>query len=370
MVSVLSLRVLLAASAVPGTTVALPASAAQAYSLSVVHEFPASYAQTPKGLALASDGNLYGSTSATQGSRGTVFRFSSGGVFSTVAIFNYAREGGPFGAPFVGHDGSLHGVAFDGGPGGGGTVYRIDPSGAITTQYAFDGTTGLNPASLVQAPDGGLIGVAVNGGANNGGTVFRLAPDNRLSVLASCGVHDCYLPTSVFRAAEGTIYGTAEGDTSGYKNHGQIFQATPSFHTAFSFNRTRANTPIGLLPGPNNTIVGLTNDFQAGRQTFFSFRPPHTVRLVGSYAFPLGGPRGLTLGGDGNYYGTLIGDVKHAGGIFRLTPAGTFSVVATFDGTNGAGPEAITSGSDGALYGTTDQGGATGGGVIFRLSLQ
>jgi uncharacterized repeat protein (TIGR03803 family) len=55
--------------------------------------------------------------------------------------------------------------------------------------------------------------------------------------------------------------------------------------------------------------------------------------------------------------------------VYQLTPAGAFRIVATFNGKDGAGPDQLALGADGALYGTTETGGATGGGVIFKLTL-
>jgi uncharacterized repeat protein (TIGR03803 family) len=66
-------------------------------------------------------------------------------------------------------------------------------------------------------------------------------------------------------------------------------------------------------------------------------------------------PKFLALSKDGNLY--------------QLTPAGAFHIVATFNGTDGAGPDELALGADGALYGTTEVGGSTGGGVIFKLTL-
>ena len=104
-----------AASAAPGAPRGI--AAAPGFTLSVVHEFPQALSETPKYLALSKDGNLYGATSAVGSSNGTVFRLSRGSAYTTIATFDYARDGGPFGAPFLGTGGSLYGMTFDGGPG-------------------------------------------------------------------------------------------------------------------------------------------------------------------------------------------------------------------------------------------------------------
>jgi uncharacterized repeat protein (TIGR03803 family) len=84
-------------------------------------------------------------------------------------------------------------------------------------------------------------------------------------------------------------------------------------------------------------------------------------------------PKGSLLrASDGNVYGTTAsGGAFDAGTIFRLTPAGGFAVVHSFDGTDGAHPQAgLIQATDGNLYGTTEFGGPdSNGGVVYRVTL-
>jgi uncharacterized repeat protein (TIGR03803 family) len=91
------------------------------------------------------------------------------------------------------------------------------------------------------------------------------------------------------------------------------------------------------------------------------------------------GPLALVRGIDGNFYGVTADGGSHAGGtIFRITPAGTLQTVYDFcsqylcaDGDN---PQWLMLGSDGNLYGTTSEGGdatcngGTGCGTVFKLN--
>ena len=89
--------------------------------------------------------------------------------------------------------------------------------------------------------------------------------------------------------------------------------------------------------------------------------------------YPLGG---LTLGPDGNLYGTTNGTNKKGasgavyGNIFKITPTGAgFTVLHTFSNTDGAYPAGpLVLGTNGNLYGTTTQGGTHGGGTVFMIS--
>src|SRR5262249_49532806 len=89
-------------------------------------------------------------------------------------------------------------------------------------------------------------------------------------------------------------------------------------------------------------------------------------------------PERLTLGADGNFYGTApspwVG--SDYGSVIRLTTNGVLTTLVSFNGTNGAGPgTALVIGSGGSFYGTTSGGGTgyvdsrhAGLGTVFRVT--
>ena len=108
--------------------------------------------------------------------------------------------------------------------------------------------------------------------------------------------------------------------------------------------------------------------------------PPTAVPLYTFTDIPDGlGPQSRLLqGSDGNFYGTTTGGGSFGfGAIYRLTPAGKLTVLASFPNTQGgskhpSGPlvEGLnTDGTpNGAFYGLTDQGGDTGAGTVYLFA--
>ena len=90
-----------------------------------------------------------------------------------------------------------------------------------------------------------------------------------------------------------------------------------------------------------------------------------TIQTICS--FTSGAASGLTLGNDGNFYGTTeeggITNVTFQSGmgtVFRITSNGTLTALASFNFTNGVFPNGLlTLGNDGNFYGTTGEGGIT-----------
>ncbi len=137
------------------------------------------------GLVQATDGNFYGTT-YLQGDAGfgTVFEITSSGALTTRYTFTGGNDGGnPWGGLVRAADGNLYGTTQNGGLYGFGTVFRIAPTGVLTTVAQFDGYTGSAPsATLIQATDGNLYGTTLNGGIFNEGVVFRVGISGPLQI--------------------------------------------------------------------------------------------------------------------------------------------------------------------------------------------
>ena len=136
------------------------------------------------GLVQANDGILYGTTSFGGANLdfGTIFKVTTNGVLTDLFHFHFTDGARPASKLIFGPDGNLYGTAVSGGSLGSnpfssglGAVFRITTNGAFTPLVLFQGTNGANPqASLVLGPDGNLYGTTVNGGPGGGGTIFRI----------------------------------------------------------------------------------------------------------------------------------------------------------------------------------------------------
>jgi uncharacterized repeat protein (TIGR03803 family) len=183
--------------------------------------------EVPNGLVLASDGNFYGTTQGGGANGyGTVFKITPSGALTTLYSFcaqtNCTDGAEPGAALLQANDGNLYGTTDSGGSiGGDGTIFKITLEGALTTLHTFcaqgtcdDGSAPISP--LVQATDRAFYGTTGNAGANNYGTIFRITSEGDLTTLHSFNGSDGGdVKTGLFQATNGNLYGTAADGGSG-----------------------------------------------------------------------------------------------------------------------------------------------------------
>src|SRR5262249_3946219 len=112
-------------------------------------------------------------------------------TFTTLAKFDWGNGGFPQEMVLVqGTDGNLYGATYGGRIttcsylevyDGCGTIFKMTPSGMLTTLYYFCSQTGCpdgsNPqGALIVGENGNFYGTATFGGANDGGTFFKITP--------------------------------------------------------------------------------------------------------------------------------------------------------------------------------------------------
>ena len=138
----------------------------------------------------------YGTTAGGEANGdGTVFKITPSGTLTT--LYNFCSQSGcadgsePEGALIQATDGDLYGTTAAGGPNNQGTVFKITPCGTLTTLHTFCSqgypcTDGADPeGALVQATDGNFYGTTIVGGAYNpgAGTIFQITPAGTLTTL-------------------------------------------------------------------------------------------------------------------------------------------------------------------------------------------
>jgi uncharacterized repeat protein (TIGR03803 family) len=300
---------------------------------------------------------------------------------TTLASLNGTDGVAPFYVALVqGRDGNLWGAAQEGGNRGCylgcGTIFKMSPSGHLSTIYSFTGTgvEGYSPwAGLVLGVDGNFYGDVTSGGAGGYGSVFKLTPAGVLSVLASFNSTHGSTEQALAQGTDGSLYGTTlGGGTFGY---GTIFKLTltGTSTTLHDFDSTDGAYPYdSLVQGTDANFYGTADAGGTNNGgTIFKITPAGHFTLLYSFGtegdLPLAG---LVQGSDGDFYGTTFhgGDFGY-GTVFKITAAGAFTSLMNFDDSNGAYSEApLVLGTDGNLYGTTSQGGTNGGGTIFQIN--
>jgi uncharacterized repeat protein (TIGR03803 family) len=258
-------------------------------------------------------------------------------TFTTLHSFDATDGDDPQGGLVQATNGKLYGTTYGGGANGAGTVFKITPSGTLTTVYSFCAQSGCSDgaypyATLVQATNGSLYGTTTGGGANGDGTVFKITPGGVLTTLHSFDVTDGYLPyTALVQASNGDLYGTTvQGGANGA---GTVFKITPSgtLTTLYSLC-SQSNCADGY-----DVTAALV---QATDRSFYG-----TTVLGGANCIPDGG----------------------CGTIFKITPGGALTTLYNFTGgTDGENPETgLTQDTNGKFYGTTQ----AGNGTIYSLSV-
>jgi uncharacterized repeat protein (TIGR03803 family) len=111
---------------------------------------------------------------------GTVFKVTPDGALTTIYTFcakiACADGSTPRGALSLGSDGNFYGTTYYGGTSNQGTVFKITPSGVLTTLHSFHGWDGRYPIGGVsQASNGAFYGTTTSGGSGGKGTIYRLS---------------------------------------------------------------------------------------------------------------------------------------------------------------------------------------------------
>jgi uncharacterized repeat protein (TIGR03803 family) len=297
--------------------------------------------------------------------------------------FTTAEAQCPNGALLLSKDGSLYGMTQYGGSNGKGTVYALDPSGALRVLHNFGRgkSDGATPNGSLIEVDNVLYGVTRAGGASNRGVAFKLTKQGRFTLLHSfAGDIDGVWPQGpLVLATDGNLYGTTGNE--GVSLGGTLFRMDTAGNVTTLWNMERNGAgPYdprgGLMQASDGRLYGTSLGGGARDDgTVYSYDLDGTRTIVHDFgsttaSFP---DSGVMQGRDGAFYGTTHSDSWDAtGDAFRVTAAGDYSEPHHFSNAAGEGwgPEGrLVEPNDDVFLGTTDIGGTYSGGTLYRMTL-
>lgn len=365
-------------------------------------------------IAQGRDGNLYTTTSGGGcDSNGAAFKITPSGKLTLLHSFNPGEDGSdPQSGLTLGTDGAFWGTTEAYGAFSNGNIFTMTPSGTLTPLYSFcaqeNCTDGGNPiAPPVQGMDGNFYGMTVDKGdvfictyGNSGcGVIYRITPAGKYEVIHTFDQTNGANPDdALLLGTDGNFYGTTfyGGSINGvYNGNGVAFKVTPQgkYTPIYVFCAQAGcldggQPTAGLVQGTDGNFYGTTlaggthlySNFFGG--TIFKLTPAGQYTVLYNFCNqPNCADGGNAIGGliqatDGNFYGTAqVGGANGNGVIFQITPQGQYTVLHSFDYNDGDAPEApLTQGTNGILYGETTYGGTgpcinTRCGVFFSLDM-
>jgi uncharacterized repeat protein (TIGR03803 family) len=317
-------------------------------------------------------------------------------TFTVLYNFTGGSDGGyPYGGLIQDANGNLYGTTSAGGASNYGTVFKVTPTGTETVLYSFaGGSDGKYPyAGVILDSEGNVYGTTYQGGASNDGTVFKVNASGGESVLHSFtgGTTDgCNPGSGLIFDSQGNLYGDTQ--LCGASNYGTVFEVTPAGQEtvlhSFAAGMTDGAEPFyGSLLLNNGYLYGVTQHGGTGNGcnlncgVLFKLSMSGTLTVLHSFAnspdgsFPFGTP---VMDAEGSIYGTTeAGDQDELGIVWKMNRNGTETILHSFFGgaEDGAAPEGgvVLDSQGGAavggnLYGTSEAGGASGNGIVYKLS--
>jgi uncharacterized repeat protein (TIGR03803 family) len=211
------------------------------------------------------------------------------------------------------------------------------------------------------------------------GIAFRAARAQTFSVLYNFGSHngDPWNPQwsgIIAQGQDGNLYSTAPQD-----GDGSVFSISPGGTLkvvyAFSGGSDGLSPSGGLSLGTDGNFYGTTSGGGFAPGTIFKVTPSGTLMTLYTFTNGLDGsdPTAPPIEGlDGNYYGTAANGNQGQGfygSVYKITPSGTFTTLRSLDINDGAFPEdPLVQSTKGILYGTTEAGTSNNEGDTFSIT--
>lgn len=307
-------------------------------------------------------------------------------TYKVIHSFAVSDGASPYAGPTLDASGNVYGTTYLGGSTGNGSVYKLSPRGsswAFRSLHSFTaGGDGSGPGfGSLAIRRGALFGTTEGGGYF--GTAFEVwhAGAWKEAVVHSFGTgQDGAQPLNgVTFDATGNFYGTTS--LGGAYGNGVVFEGKRSgkkWTESVIYSFTDANPVAGVTFDTHGNLFGTTSfGGSSGDGVVFKLsRSGSGWKETVLYTFQGGNDGQHPVGGvildqSGNIYGsTFQGGASGGGTVYKLSHSGkgwTLTTLYSFSG--GAGPyNKLTFDAKGNLYGSTNGDGANGFGSVFKLT--
>jgi uncharacterized repeat protein (TIGR03803 family) len=314
--------------------------------------------ETPlAGLAMDSNGNLYGTTSAGGANgTGTVFEIPASSLHSLLILGSFAA-GSNVATTFtaggsgvvVDSSGNVYGITASGGANGTGSVWElaagssnvnnVGGSGSPTTIASFAALPGMapftngtganpDPYQALVLSGGTLYGTTDAGGVHGDGNIFSLSTTPASPIVDMADFASALGPFegSLVMDGRGDIFGASTA--GGSSSDGTIFELENeaiAITNVLSFSGADGQTPTGpLIMDANGDIFGTTLAGGGAGKDGTAYEVADgsgTVTTLEAFANPTGLSSGLVEDGNGDLFGATNGGGNNGtGSVFELIP--------------------------------------------------
>jgi uncharacterized repeat protein (TIGR03803 family) len=258
----------------------------------------------------ASDGNYYGIAQDMDAPTGYVYRVTPSGLMSTLYSFPSGTFVDYFPAPLLqADDGNLYGAVPTAGANGAGIIYKLTLDGQYTLLYTFPNLNSGGPTALIEGSDGNLYGATLGAFVDGGvGQFFRISKSGQFESLYSLNepARDGVCMCDMVLGSDGIIYGTTQG--GGATGAGAVFALDVGLPKPQPWAKE-----FGPQSGPAGTRVRIWGSNLLSPSVEFNDVP--AVDVAGS------GP---------NYVWATVPEGATTGPITVTTPGGTNTTHASF----------------------------------------
>jgi uncharacterized repeat protein (TIGR03803 family) len=334
--------------------------------------------QQPIPLTQGRDGNLYGmSYSGGTSNGGTAWRIGPTGSYATLYDFpSGSFNNNPINGLALALDGNFYGTTVFLGKNNEGEIFKLTPAPVLTDIYDFasgpDG--GIDGEPLTQGPDGNLYG-------HDWYNCYFFKITVKTGMVSNV-TNTCPNPNTSYYGlklgVDGKLYGNVP--IGGANNKGEVYNVTTAgkITVIHSFNGTDGEVPVGnLVQATDGNFYGVTQQTSTSTSTGEIFKITPAGKLTVLHTFNTDGSEGtniqtgLVAASDGNLYGVTTGGGANSDGVlFQVTRTGTFTKLRDFncatDPCDNWVP--LAQRTDGTLYGVGTSGSSGGSGGVYTVS--